>query len=153
MFHQMFEKLTPCYPDACMVKKMPSIVDSTWKYCIPTPTHVFISSLQRVSYKLLTLLCSSYVIQVLLLVETNPRIRHHIQKKSSFTPHSVRKISFLYHLLMNLLVPFTDNALEFKTSELEKSTGSLSILIGKGGFGQVFKGNFQHFHVGVKLLN
>ena len=52
----------------------------------------------------------------------------------------------------NLVSTFSDNVREFKGFELEKSTESFSTLIGKGGFGQVFKGIFHHLPIAVKLL-
>ena len=48
---------------------------------------------------------------------------------------------------------FSDNVREFKAIELEKSTERFSTLIGKGGFGQVFRGIFHHLPIAVKLLN
>ena len=52
----------------------------------------------------------------------------------------------------NPVSTFSDNVREFKGFELEKSTESFSTLIGKGGFGQVFKGIFHHLPIAVKLL-
>ena len=48
---------------------------------------------------------------------------------------------------------FSDNVREFKAIELENSTERFSTLIGKGGFGQVFREIFHHLPIAVKLLN
>ena len=59
----------------------------------------------------------------------------------------------MQHFIDNPVSTFSDNVREFKGFELGKSTESFSTLIGKGEFGQVFKGIFHHLPIAVKLLN
>ena len=42
---------------------------------------------------------------------------------------------------------------EFSTAEIKSSTAEFSELVGKGGFGSVYKGTYQHLAVAVKVLN
>ena len=41
---------------------------------------------------------------------------------------------------------------EFSAAELEKATNGFSNVIGKGGFGIVYKGVYDHSHIAVKVL-
>ena len=42
---------------------------------------------------------------------------------------------------------------EFSAAEITSSTAEFSKLVGKGGFGSVYKGTYQHLAVAVKVLN
>ena len=42
---------------------------------------------------------------------------------------------------------------EFSRAEVESATAGFSELIGKGGFGSVYKGMYQHLTIAVKKLN
>jgi hypothetical protein len=42
---------------------------------------------------------------------------------------------------------------EFSSAEILGATANFSELVGKGGFGKVYKGNYHHSCVAVKVLN
>ena len=84
-------------------------------------------------------------------VTNNSRIGHQIQKGSPLSLHLASNIGLLIHYIIYKIVSV--NVREFKRSELEESTRNYSTLIGKGGFGKVYKGIFHHLPIAVKLLN
>ena len=40
-----------------------------------------------------------------------------------------------------------------KEHAVTSATGNMSELIGKGGFGRVYKGSYHHLDIAVKILN
>ena len=77
-----------------------------------------------------------------------------MQKDSPLSLHLVSNIGFLIHyIIYKIVVIFSVNVREFKRPELDKTKRNYFTLIGKGGFGKVYKGFFHYLPIAVKLLN
>ena len=59
--------------------------------------------------------------------------------------HIVIHVMFVGHLCIGIR--------EFSPAEVLAATGNFGDLVGKGGFGKVFKGKYHHSYIAVKVLN